>query len=96
MAEPPPAAGGAGCGKGEARLQIAGLSKPGLGEVVRGDPASGKFSVFLFEGERLAAVESVNAPGEHMAARRLIAQGTKIAPGVAADTAVELKSLIAA
>ncbi len=81
--------------QGEARLQIAGLSKPGLTEVVRGDPASGKFSVFLYEGERLAAVESVNAPGEHMAARRLIAAGTKVDPGVAADPSVDMKSLIA-
>lgn len=82
--------------QGEARLQIAGLSKPGLTEIVRGDPASGRFSVFLFEGERLAAVESVNAPGEHMAARRLIAAGTRVDPHVAADPAVDLKSLIAA
>lgn len=80
--------------QGEARLQIAGLSKQGLPEVVRGDPASGKFSVFLYEGERLAAVESVNAPGEHMAARRLIAAGTKVAPSVAADTSIDMKSLI--
>ena len=82
--------------QGEARLQIAGLSKQGLTEVVRGDPAAGKFSVFLYEGDRLAAVESVNAPGEHMAARRIIAAGTRIAPEVAADTAVEMKSLIVA
>ena len=80
--------------QGEARLQIAGLSKPGLQEIVRGDPASGKFSVFLYDGERLAAVESVNAPGEHMAARRLIAAGTKVDPSVAADPSVDMKSLI--
>jgi 3-phenylpropionate/trans-cinnamate dioxygenase ferredoxin reductase component len=82
--------------QGEARLQIAGLSTQGLTEVVRGDPASGKFSAFLYDGERLAAVESVNAPGDHMAARRLIAAGTKVDPKVAADTEVEMKSLIAA
>jgi 3-phenylpropionate/trans-cinnamate dioxygenase ferredoxin reductase component len=82
--------------QGEARLQIAGLSKQGLSEVVRGDPASGKFSVFLYEGERLASVESVNAPGEHMAARRLIAAGTKVDPETAANTSIEMKSLIAA
>ena len=82
--------------QGEARLQIAGLSKPGLEEVLRGDPASGKFSVFLYEGERLACVESVNAPGDHMAARRIIAAGTRVDPDMAADTSVELKSLLVA
>jgi len=82
--------------QGEARLQIAGLARPGLSEVMRGDPASGKFSVFLFDGDRLAAVESVNAAGDHMAARRLIAAGTTVDPDVAADPAADLKSLIRA
>jgi 3-phenylpropionate/trans-cinnamate dioxygenase ferredoxin reductase subunit len=81
--------------QGEARLQIAGLSKQGLTEVVRGDPASGKFSVFLYEGDRLACVESVNAPGEHMAARRIIAAGTKVDPARAADVSVDMKVLMA-
>ena len=81
--------------QGEARLQIAGLSKPGLAEVVRGDPAAGKFSVFLFEGERLACVESVNAPADHMAARRIIAAGTKLDPARAADVSVDVKALMA-
>lgn len=81
--------------QGEARLQIAGLSKPGLAEVVRGDPDTGKFSVFLFEGERLACVESVNAPADHMAARRIIAAGTKLDPARAADMSVDVKALMA-
>lgn len=81
--------------QGEARLQIAGLAKPGLTEVVRGEPASGKFSVFLFDGDRLHAVESVNAPGDHMAARRIIAQGTKVDPKAAADPSVDMKVLMA-
>lgn len=81
--------------QGEARLQIAGLGKPGLAEVVRGDPDSGRFSVFHFDGDRLQAVESVNAPGDHMVARRLIAQGTRISPAVAADPAIDVKSLLA-
>lgn len=79
--------------QGEARLQIAGLSKPGLREVVRGDAGSGRFSVFLFDDNRLHAVESVNAPGDHMAARRLITQGSGLVPADAADLSVDLKSL---
>lgn len=79
--------------QGEARLQIAGLSRPGLTEVLRGDPAGEKFSVFLFDGERLAAVESVNAAADHMMARRLIGAGTKVDPARASDLSVDLKSL---
>lgn len=80
--------------QGEARLQIAGLAKPGMREVVRGDTASGKFSVFLYDGDALRAVESVNAPADHMIARRLIAQGTPLDPATAADTAADLKALV--
>jgi len=81
--------------QGDARLQIAGLSKPGLAEIVRGDPAGGKFSVFLFEGERLACVESVNAPADHMVARRIIASGVDVDPARAADMSVDVKALMA-
>ncbi len=81
--------------QGEARLQIAGLSKAGLADVVRGDPDSNKFSVFHFDGGRLQAVESVNSPADHMVARRLIAQGTPISPTAAADPAIDVKSLLA-
>jgi 3-phenylpropionate/trans-cinnamate dioxygenase ferredoxin reductase component len=80
--------------QGEARLQIAGLTRPGLSEVVRGDVASDRFSVFLFEGNKLRAVESVNAAGDHMVARRLIAQETKLAPQAAADMNCDLKALV--
>jgi 3-phenylpropionate/trans-cinnamate dioxygenase ferredoxin reductase subunit len=82
--------------QGEARLQIAGLARPGLTEVVRGDSRGGRFSVFLFEGDRLQAVESVNAPADHMIARRLIAQGIPLTPAMAADTSVDLKAILAA
>jgi len=80
--------------QGEARLQIAGLARPGMSEVVRGTTAGGKFSVFLFEGDRLRAVESVNAPADHMIARRLIAQDVPVTPEVASDPGADLKALL--
>jgi 3-phenylpropionate/trans-cinnamate dioxygenase ferredoxin reductase subunit len=80
--------------QGGVRLQIAGLSKPGLSEVVRGDPDSGRFSVFLFDGERLTAVESVNAAADHMIARRLIAERRKVEPAGVGDLSLDLKSLL--
>lgn len=58
--------------QGEVRLQIAGLRRPGDDGVVLGDPATGRFSVCCFRDGRLVAVESVNRPGDHVAARRLL------------------------
>ena len=75
------------------KLQMAGLSV-GYGQVVtRGEPESRKFSVFYFRDGRLAAVDSVNRPGDHLAGRKLIGAGTAITPEQAADPTVDLKSL---
>jgi 3-phenylpropionate/trans-cinnamate dioxygenase ferredoxin reductase subunit len=75
------------------KLQMAGLSG-GCGQVVtRGDPESRKFSVFYFRDGRLAAVDSVNRPGDHLAGRKLIGAGTAITPEQAADLSVDLKAL---
>ncbi|GAA2360856.1 FAD-dependent oxidoreductase [Saccharopolyspora halophila] len=58
--------------QGDVRLQIAGLRMPGDDDVVLGDPADGRFSVCCFRDGRLVAVESVNRPADHVAARRLL------------------------
>ena len=73
------------------KLQMAGLSG-GYGQVVtRGEPESRKFSVFYFRDDRLAAVDSVNRPADHLAARKLIGARTAITPAQAADPSVDLK-----
>jgi 3-phenylpropionate/trans-cinnamate dioxygenase ferredoxin reductase subunit len=59
--------------QGPVRLQIAGLSRPDDTTVTAGDPAAGRFSVFCFRSGRLVAVESVNRPADHVAARRVLA-----------------------
>jgi 3-phenylpropionate/trans-cinnamate dioxygenase ferredoxin reductase component len=75
------------------KLQMAGLSD-GYGHVVtRGETESRKFSVFYFRDGRLAAVDSVNRPADHLAGRKLIAAGTVITPEQAADPSVDLKAL---
>lgn len=51
-------------------LRIADLSAPGDQTVVQGSPAEEKFSVFCFRNGVLAAVESVDQPADHLAARR--------------------------
>lgn len=80
--------------QGPIKLQIAGLSL-GMDETVtRGDPAGGKFSVFVYRAGRLIAVESVNSPADHMVARRLIAAGLTVPKEAAADPATDLKALM--
>jgi len=75
------------------KLQMAGLSG-GYGQVIaRGEPESRKFSLFYFRDGRLAAVDSVNRPGDHLAGRKLIGAGTQITPEQAADPSVDLKAL---
>jgi 3-phenylpropionate/trans-cinnamate dioxygenase ferredoxin reductase subunit len=79
--------------QGGIRLQIAGLSSPGNETVLRGDPGSGKFSVFCFDGEGLTAVESINRPGDHVAARKILGQGTMVSPEQCHIAGFDLKSL---
>jgi 3-phenylpropionate/trans-cinnamate dioxygenase ferredoxin reductase component len=75
------------------KLQMAGLSG-GCAEVVtRGEIESRKFSLFYFRAGRLAAVDSVNRPGDHLAGRKLIGVGAAITPEQAADPSVDLKAL---
>lgn len=82
--------------QGGLKLQIAGLGGDVDRQVVRGDPGQQSFSVFGFRDGRLATVESVNRPADHVAARRLLSAGTGPTPEQAADPAVDLKALAAA
>ena len=75
------------------RLQMAGLAEGHDHKVVRGDPATGKFSVFHFRAGKLCSVDSVNRPVDHLAARKLLASGAALTPEQAADESVNLKAL---
>jgi 3-phenylpropionate/trans-cinnamate dioxygenase ferredoxin reductase subunit len=77
----------------EIRLQMAGLPEGYDQTVARGAPESGKFSVFYFRGPKLCAVDSVNRPADHLAARKLIGSGTMLTPAQAADEGVNLKTV---
>jgi 3-phenylpropionate/trans-cinnamate dioxygenase ferredoxin reductase subunit len=79
--------------QGPFKLQMAGLNMDCDQAVLRGDPASDAFSVFLFRAGILAAVESVNRPVDHMAGRKLLTGGVAITPEQAADEAVDLRRL---
>lgn len=80
--------------QGPLKLQMAGLPSRDCEEVVRGDPGGTKFSVFLFREGKLACVETLNRPADHMLARRLFASGVAVTPRQAADLTFDLKSLL--
>jgi 3-phenylpropionate/trans-cinnamate dioxygenase ferredoxin reductase subunit len=77
--------------QGELKLQIAGVRLPGDESVLCGDPAAGRFSVCCFRDGRLVAVESLNRPADHIAARRLLAAGRSPEPEQLGDPAFSLK-----
>lgn len=78
----------------DVKLQMAGLFSGFDQSVVRGDMASGKFSVLYFRNEQLLAVHSVNKPADHVQARKLLAAGVSPTLQQAADEAFKLNSLL--
>jgi 3-phenylpropionate/trans-cinnamate dioxygenase ferredoxin reductase subunit len=82
--------------QGAHRVQIAGLTDGHDSVVVRGDRASGKFSLFCYAGDALLGVESVNQASDHMISRRLLASAVGLAREQAADLSFDLKSHVLA
>ncbi len=80
--------------QGPMRLQMAGLAPANGTRHRRPGASAASFSLLHYLGERLVCVESVNAPLDHMAARKLLETGTSPAPEVACDPAIALKTLI--
>jgi 3-phenylpropionate/trans-cinnamate dioxygenase ferredoxin reductase subunit len=77
----------------DVNLQILGLPARWPEPVVRGDPASGSFSHFYLDGERLAAIVSVNAPRDLRAAKKLVQTRKPVSAASLADPAVQLQRL---
>ena len=80
----------------DVRFQMAGLSGAHDQFVLRGSIEARKFSVFYFKQGRLLAVDSVNRPGDHVTARKMLAAGTPLTTEQASDETVDLKRLAAA
>ncbi len=80
------------------KLQTAGLSIGYDQTVLRGDPASGKFSLLYLKGGRLIALDAVNRPADFIQAQKLIRHvretGDMLDPADLADTETPLKTLI--
>ena len=57
------------------KLQMAGISTGFDTQILRGDISLNKFSVFYFKNKKLIAVDSLNRPADHLAARKLLQAG---------------------
>lgn len=77
--------------QGDLRLQMAGLMPAGGTRHRRDGASPHSFSIYHYAGERLSCVESVNAPADHLAARKLLESGRALPPDLACDPAVPLK-----
>jgi 3-phenylpropionate/trans-cinnamate dioxygenase ferredoxin reductase subunit len=77
----------------DTRLQIAGIGSDDDEAVVRGDPATGRFSVFRLNDGRLTCVESVNETSVHMASRALVQQRPQLDRAAITDLSISVKEL---
>jgi 3-phenylpropionate/trans-cinnamate dioxygenase ferredoxin reductase subunit len=80
----------------ELKFQMAGVAQADDEAVVRGEPDSGRFSVFYLRDGAIAAAHSVNRPGEHLLSRQLIAAGLRLPPQTLADPDSDLKAALTA
>jgi 3-phenylpropionate/trans-cinnamate dioxygenase ferredoxin reductase subunit len=80
--------------QGSMRLQMAGLAPPEGERHRRPGPTAASFSILHYVAGRLVCVESVNAPVDHMAARKLLESGASPDPGAACDPSRPLKSFV--
>ncbi len=81
--------------QGSMRLQMAGLlpqGPEGSQRHRRAGATATSFSILHYLGSQLTCVESVNAPLDHMAARKLLEAGRSPEPLVACDPAIPLKA----
>lgn len=79
----------------DVKLQMAGLTAGYEQTVTRGNPAARSFSVYYYRGGQLVAVDSLNQPGDHMTARKLLDRRLSPTPQQAADPATDLAALLA-
>ncbi len=80
--------------QGSLRLQMAGLPPAHAQRHLRPGAKADSFSIFHYADGILHCVESINAPLDHMMARKLLEAGRNPEPTRAVDPAVPLKSLL--
>jgi 3-phenylpropionate/trans-cinnamate dioxygenase ferredoxin reductase subunit len=72
---------------------MAGLSE-GFDLCVERPSGATAFSLFYYRAGGLVAVDSVNRPGEHLLARRLLDAGLSPDPALVADPACDLRLVL--
>jgi 3-phenylpropionate/trans-cinnamate dioxygenase ferredoxin reductase subunit len=81
--------------QGAVRLQIAGVCNAAVSRrYLRAGVDAEHFSLIHYEGDDIVAVESINSPLDHIAARKIIANKTRISPEQACDASLALKSFL--
>lgn len=75
------------------KLQTVGLSIGHDARVVRGDPASGNWSLVYLRAGAVVALDCINAPRDYVQGKALVERGAVIAPDLLADAQRPLKSL---
>lgn len=75
------------------KLQIAGYPFDADEVLVRGDPAGARFAVFHLSGDRVQAVEAINAPPEFMMGKQLILSRRAVDKARLADPGVSMKEV---
>ncbi len=80
--------------QGDLRLQMAGLMPQGGQRCRRPGPSDASFSIFHYLGDKLACVESINAPMDHMMSRKLLEAGKNPPAEQVCNPQVALKSLL--
>ena len=78
----------------DVKLQMAGVSE-GHDLCVERRTGDAAFSLFYYLGPQLIGVDSVNRPGEHLLARRLLDGGRSPDPAKVADLGQDLRALLA-
>lgn len=75
------------------KLQTVGLSLGADARVVRGDPASGSWSLVYLRAGAVIALDCINAPRDYVQGKALVERGARIAPALLADTGTPLKMM---
>jgi 3-phenylpropionate/trans-cinnamate dioxygenase ferredoxin reductase subunit len=76
------------------KLLIIGLSQDHDQLILRGDPLNRSFSVCYLRNHELLALEAVNHSKDYMAARKIIADRTRLDPAKLADPTIPLKEAV--
>lgn len=75
------------------KLQTVGLSLGHDDSVVRGDPASGSWSLVYLRDGAVIALDCINSAKDYVQGKALVERGARIAPELLADAGIPLKQM---